>query len=219
MQHNILRTFDIVKIYFSYKDGRGLNKKELVKVRYTDQKSAYFVGKIPANYAKPKWRTKAIISVYTLDGVYFTEQIIREVNCSLEELLYKVDLPKTWNFKQLRAGTRKRISLPFKIVFADEAVIQAKTFDLSIGGFSFECEKSNLTTVQKNFPAKCSIQFPNSAIINFPDGLFEATVKYVRQKAIVDEYDKEGYQVYSFKFLKITPDERMVLKNFLLKIE
>ena len=189
MQHNILKTSEIVKIFFNYTDGKGITRKELVKVRYMDHRSVYFVGRIPSSFTKPKWRAKANVVVYTPEGIYYTEQIIRDVTCSLNDVLYKVDLPKTWNFKQLRAGSRKKVALPAKIIFADEFCLEAQTLDLSVGGFAIESSKGFLTSVQKNFPAKCLLQFPQSAIINFPDGLLNTEIKFVREKAIIDEFE------------------------------
>ena len=218
MQQNILKTSEISKIYFNFVDGKGIKRKELVTVRYMDKNSCYFKGQLIANFNKPRWRAKADVIVYTSEGIYYTQQIIRDVTFSLNEILYKIDLPKTWNFKQLRAGSRKKVSLPVRVVFADEVCIDSETLDLSVGGFAFESGK-NLTTVQKNFPAKCTIEFPNDAIINFPDSKLETEIKYVRQKEITDEYDKEGWHIYSFKFTKLSPDENMILKNFLLKID
>ena len=130
MQQNILKTSEISKSYFNFVDGKGIKRKELVTVRYMDKNSCYFKVQIIANFNKPRWRAKADVIVYTPEGLYYTQQIIRDVSFSLNEILYKIDLPKTWNFKQLRAGSRKKVSLPVRVVFADEVCIESETLDL-----------------------------------------------------------------------------------------
>lgn len=217
MQQNILRTSEVAKIFFIYNDGRGLKKKQLVKLQYMDTKRCYFCLKNVKDFNKPKWRTKADIFVYTSDGIYHSQQIIRDASYTHGDILFEVDLPKTWNFKQMRAGTRKKISLPVTIKFTDEAILNSTTLDLSIGGFSFETNQI-LSNVHKALPASCKLEFPKDLIVNFPDATLETEIKFVRSKAIVDEYEKEGWHLYSFKFTKLSPDELMVLKTFLMKI-
>lgn len=183
-----------------------------------DNKSCYFVGPTIMNFTKPKWRAKTDIIVYTPDGVYSANVIIRETDFSLNNIFYKVDIPKTWKFIQLRTGSRKQISLPIKIKFNDGLEIEGKTFDLSIGGFSF-ISNQNLSTVHTRFGCNCQIQFPQDTTINFPNGLLETDAKYVRSKAIVDSYELEGHKLLCFKFVNLSPDYTMILKHFLLKME
>ena len=63
MQQNILRSSDVTKIYFTYTDGKGFNRKEEVTIKYMDKKSCYFVGATISNFSKPKWRAKAKIII------------------------------------------------------------------------------------------------------------------------------------------------------------
>ncbi len=217
MQQEILKSGLISKIVFIYVNGVGLKKREVVTLGYMDKKYCYFKSSNTLNFHKPKWRTKADIIAYTPEGVYETKVIIRDATYSQSEILFEVDIPKTWNFKQLRAGSRKKVELPLKIKFPDSVEIEGTTKEMSIGGFSI-LAKHNLTSVQKSFPSVCNIQFPKELLINFPDGQLETEVKYVRHKAITDEYDLDGYSVISFKFLKLTEDQKMVLKSYLMKL-
>lgn len=217
MQQEFLRSGLISKIIFIYVNGAGLKKKEVVELAYMDKKYCYFRATNTLNFQKPKWRAKADIIAYTPEGVYETNVIIRETTYSQSEILFEVDIPKTWNFKQLRAGSRKPVELPLNIMFADNVEIEGVTKEISIGGFSLLI-KHNLTSVQKSFPSKCSIQFPKDLILNFPDGVLNTEIKYVRHKTVTDEYDYEGYSVVSFKFLKLTEDQKMIMKAYLMKL-
>ena len=98
MQQNILRSSNVTKIYFVFTDGKGIERKENVTIKYMDKKNCYFVGKSINSFSKPKWRTKAKIIIYTPEGVYHTEEIIHDVTFSFQEMLYKVDVPKIWHF-------------------------------------------------------------------------------------------------------------------------
>lgn len=218
MQQNILKTSNVTKIYLIFVDGKNHRRKEEVRVRYMDNKSCYFVGSTIINFTKPRWRAKTDIIVYTPDGVYSANVIIRDTDFSLNNIFYKVDIPKTWKFTQLRAGSRKEVKLPLKVKFNDGLEIEGETLDLSVGGFSF-ISNQNLSTLHTRFACNCQIQFPNDTLLNFPDGLLETEAKYVRSKAIVDDYEMEGYKILCFKFLNLSPDYTMILKNFLMKIE
>ena len=204
MQQNILKNSDITKIYFAYTDGKKNNRKENVQIRYMDTKSCYFVGPSIPNFSKPGWRAKAKIIVYTPEGVYQSEVIIRDITFTFQELMYKIDIPKLWSFKQLRTGTRKQVELPVKIKFSDGAEIESD---------------KNLTTVHKSFPVECIISFPNDGYINFPDGKLIASAKYVRTKTVqIDELGNlEVYHI--FKFMSISADQSLILKNYLLKLD
>jgi len=218
MQQNILKASNVTKIFLKFVDGKKCNRKEAVKLRYMDSKSCYFAGQTIINFAKPKWRAKAEIIVYTPDGVYSAVVIMRETDFSLNNILYKVDIPKIWKFTQLRAGSRKKVSLPISIKFNDGLEIKNETFDLSIGGFSI-LSNQELTTIHTRFACTCRIQFPNDAIINFPEGILETDAMYVRQKPIKDNYELRDYKMLCFRFKKLSADDTMIIKNFLMKIE
>ena len=89
MQKNILKTSDVTKIYLNFTDGKNHRRREEVKLRYIDNKSCYFVGPTIINFTKPKWRAKTDIIVYTPDGVYSANVIIRETNFSLNNIFYR----------------------------------------------------------------------------------------------------------------------------------
>ena len=218
MQQNILKASNVTKIYLTYVDGKNYRKKEEVKLRYIDNKSCYFVGPTIINFNKPRWRTKTDIVVYTPDGVYTATVILRDAEFNLNNIYYKVDVPKTWKYTQLRAGSRKEVKLPLKLKFNDGLEIDGETLDLSVGGFSF-VSRQELSTVHMRFACNCQMFFPKDMTINFPDGILEVDAKYVRSKAITDNYELEGHKVLSFKFLNLTTDYEMIIKNFLMKIE
>lgn len=218
MQENILKTSNVTKIYLDFYDGKNRHIKEEVTVRYMDSKFCYLVGGIPINFNKPKWRAKANIIVYTTDGIYKTTVIIRDINFSLSDVVYRLDLPKKWDFKQLRAGSRKKVALPFKIKFNDDFEINANLHDLSVGGFSF-VGNYNLSTVHTRFACNCKITFPKDSVINFPDGILDNDAIFVRKKPLITEFGLTGEEVYCFKFLNLSPDYVLILKNFLMKIE
>lgn len=218
MQQNILKASGVSKIYFNYVDGKNVRRKEIVKVRYMDNKSCYFVGDIPVNFAKPKWRAKADIVVYTPDGTYSTTVIIRDASLSLREILYRVDIPRTWKYTQMRAGTRKEVKLPVKLKFNDGLEIEAETQDVSIGGFSI-ITNQEFSTMHTRFACNCKVQFPKDSIINFPDGLLDTSCIYVRQRPILDDYELQDHKVVCFRFVNLPTDYSMILKNYLMKID
>ena len=218
MQENILKTPNVTKIFFNYVDGAKYKRKEEVRVRYMDSKSCYFIGSTPSGFSKPKWRTKADIVVYTPEGIYTSTVIIRDTEFSLNNIFYKVDIPKSWKFTQLRAGTRKQVVLPVVIKFNDGLEIEAQTHDLSVGGFSF-IGSQELATIHTRFACNCKIQFPTDAIINFPDGILETDAKFVRQKALKEGYNVDDNKLLCFRFINLSPDKSMILKNYLMKVE
>jgi len=218
MQENILKTSNVTKIFLNYFDGKNIKHKETVKVRYMDNKHCYFSGASLPNFTKPKWRAKADIIVYTPEGIYSATVIIRDTEFSLNNIFYKVDLPKTWKFTQLRSGSRKQFSLPLKLKFNDGLEIETMTYDISVGGFSFHGTQ-DLTTLHKKFACNCQIQFPTDSIINFPDGIFEVDALFVRQKVLKEGYNVGEDKLLCFKFLNISPNDEMIIKNFLMKSE
>lgn len=218
MQQNILKSSNVVKIFLKYADGKGCERKETVKLRYMDQKSCYFAGQTIVNFTKPKWRTKAEIIIYTPDGIYSAVVILRDTEFSLNSMMYKLDIPKTWKFTQLRSGSRKKIELPVNIKFNDGLEINGITNDLSVGGFSV-VSTQELSTIHRRFICTCSIQFSKEAIINFPDGILEADAVFIRQKMLKEGYEQGEQKLLCFKFKDLSADNAMILKNFLIKIE
>lgn len=203
------------KIIIIYVDGNGNKKKEVVTMPYMDNKHCYLRSTNTIGFSKPKWRTKAVVKVYASDGVYDTLLIIRDVSFSFTEVLFEVDVPKKWNVTQLRAGMRKRIELPISITFSDGVTIETKTTEIAIGGFSCILN-SDLTTIQKGFPAKSVIKFPENSNI---DGEIEAEIKYVRQKLVDEEFGPDGDIRYGFKFTNLNSVVREKLKQFLMQLK
>ena len=216
MQENILSSQDVVKLIINYTDGNGLKRKDLVTTHYSDKKRCYFLCSYPTNFKKPRWRAKAEIITYTPGGVYKTTTIIRDASISKGQLMIEVDLPKTWEFKQLRAGTRKNIKLPVKITFADENKLETKTEELSVSGFSL-ISNIKLTTTQMGFLSNCSILIPEEDGTWFENNKLEASIKYIRQIPITGIYSLENHYKYSFKFVRLTAEQTMILKKYILQ--
>lgn len=216
MQNNILRDSNIAKIYIIYTLPNGIKKKVNVKFRYMGNKECYFAGAILPNFVKPKRKSPMEIIVYTSDGVYKANVKILDTSMSLNEIMYQAELPKTWAFTQLRQGSRKNISLPGSLKFNDGYEVQFETFDLSVGGFSF-LTTEKISTIYQRFSAIGTLEFPAELIMNYPDRKLVTEVKFVRNK---DEIEGEfGKTFYALKFVQLTPDETMILKNYLLSLE
>jgi hypothetical protein len=115
MQENILRTVKIIKVFLDFNDGKGIHRKENVILRSMDSAYCVFAGPAPAGFKKPGWWTKANIIVYSTSGIYKASAIIKDTNIALNNVTYKLELPKKWEHKQLRAGMRKRVNSPVKI--------------------------------------------------------------------------------------------------------
>jgi len=218
MTHKILKNPNILKIFLIFQDGKNNKRKESVKIKYIDEKHCYFTGESIQNFSKPKWRAKADIIIYTPNGTYSANVIIRDTSFSLKEMMYKLDIPKEWKHTQLRAGSRKAILLPIVITFSDDTEIQTETFDISVSGFSI-LDKQVLNSIQTRFPCSCSIQFPVSTIINFPEGILTTSAKYIREKPIIDNFELRDHKQLCFKFTALSPEESLILKNFLMSIE
>lgn len=216
MQQNILRDSNITKIYLIYINQNGIKKKEAVKLRFMDNKECYFAANAPINFVKPKKKTQADINVYTTDGIYKTKVTIYDSNLSLREVLYNVSIPKTWDFVQLRGSTRKLVELPVKINFNDGFEISAKTFDVSLGGVAFFSDKT-FSSIYKKISGILTLEIPKTEIINFPDGKMVVEAKFVREKSEIE--DHYGEYLYIFRFMNLSKDDELILKNFLMKID
>lgn len=216
MQHNILRESNITKIYLIYTVQNGLKKKVNAKLRYMGDKECYFAGAVIPNFVKPKRKSPVDIFVYTTDGIYRATVKMLDTTLNLNEIMYQLEIPKTWNFTQLRQGSRKNVELPGSIKFNDGHEITFETFDLSIGGFSFLTEEK-ISTIYQRFSAIGTLEFPAELLLNYPDRKLVTEVKFVRNK---DDIEGEfGKTFYALKFVKLTPDESMILKNYLMGLE
>lgn len=215
MQQNILRSSNITKIYLIYVNPQNARKREMVTLRFMDKKECYFVGKYIPNFVKPKKKTPAEIQVFTPDGVYKTNINIFDSNVSLDEVLYIVSIPQKWDFIQLRKSTRKEVALPFSIKFNDGFEINGNTYDLATGGISF-WTKERLSSIYQKISCILTLKLPDNTIINFAEGQLTTEAKFVREKEDLDYHP--GEKLYIFRFVTLSLDDEMVLKNFLIKL-
>lgn len=215
MQHNILRDSNITKIFLIYVHN-GARKREVVSLRFMDNKECYFAAPTPVKFDKPKRKIPAELNVFTSDGVYKTKATLLDTNMSLREVLYEVSIPKSWDFIQLRASSRKVVSLPVSIKFNDGYTINATTYDLSLGGISF-FTKEPISSIYKKVSGILTLELPRETLINFPDGKMTVETKFVREKTDVEEHFGETFVI--FKFIGVVPDDEIVLKNFLIKLD
>ena len=215
MQQNILRDSNITKIYLIYVNKKRKKKRESVKLRFMDKNECYFVADVPPNFSKPKRKIPAELHVYTTDGVYKTKITLIDTNMSLEEVMYEVSIPKTWDFTQLRSSSRKLVKLPVIIKFNDGYEIEAETYDLATGGISF-FSTEQISSIYKKISGILTLRLPKETIINFPDGQMRVETRFVREKTDIENHF--GETLYIFRFINMLPEDDMVLKNFLIKL-
>ncbi|MCQ2740309.1 MAG: PilZ domain-containing protein [bacterium] len=211
---NVLKDSGLVKVYINYYTDKKIRKKIQVNVRYMDFKSCYFVSSVPPLFEKPKHKSIIDITAYTSDGVYTSQVKSLGVDVTLYEVLFETTIPQNWKFIQLRKGTRKEVALPLSIKFDDGFEITATTFDLSVGGVSFD-SYDNISTLYQRLNGELTLQLPNNLYMNFPDGKMICNSQFVRVK----ENKLDGTKRWVFKFTNLTSDEIMILQNYLLKID
>lgn len=215
MQQNILRDSNITKIYLIYVNTLGAKKRESVKLRFMDKNECYFAADVSPNFSKPKRKIPAELHVYTTDGVYKTKITLIDTNMSLEEVMYEVSIPKTWDYTQLRSSSRKLVKLPVIIKFNDGYEIEAETYDLATGGISF-FSTEQISSIYKKISGILTLRLPKETIINFPDGQMRVETRFVREKTDIENHF--GETLYIFRFINMLPEDDMVLKNFLIKL-
>lgn len=214
MQQNILKDSNITKIYLIYVEN-GSRKRISVSLRFMDNKECYFASSTIVNFQKPKKKIDAELNVYTSDGVYKTKVKLLDSNVSLRDIMFEVSVPKTWDYMQLRKSSRKIVELPLVIQFNDGYTLEAKSYDLSLGGISF-FSKEEINSIYKKISGILSFELPKNTIINFPDGKLTTEAKFVREvKDIEFHFDEK---LYIFKFLSVSPEDSEILKNFLIKL-
>ncbi len=216
MQYNILRQPGIAKIFVIYLEQNGVKKRLAVSLRYMGDKDCYFAGEVYANFIKPKNKTKVDIMVYTIDGCYKSTVKLLDATAGLHEVLYQLELPKVWNFIQLRSGTRKLVKLPGVLKFNDGAEFAFDTYDMAIGGFSFY-SATPISNNYQRFTCSCSIEFPSDMIMSFPDRKLNIDVKFVRTKEDVNAVSERFF--YALKFVSLSSESKIILKNYLLGLE
>lgn len=216
MRENILRETTITKIFLNYITDNGAKKKDLVSLKFMDSRECYFSAAVPANIQKPKRRSQAEIVVYTSDGVYKTTVTVNDANFSLSEIIYQTTVPQKWDFVQLRSSSRKHIFLKGNLKFNDGFEINFDTYDLAIGGLAFLSD-DRVSSIYQRFTCILTLEFPSHLIMNFPDKKLITEAKIVREKENVE--GEFGKILYGVKFIKLTSDESLILKNYLLSVE
>jgi len=214
MQQNILRDSNVTKIYLAYSD-KGLKKKLLVNLRFMDNKECYFAIPFKAGFEKPKRKTAAELMVYTTDGIYKSSVSIMDTNLSIQDMLFQVTIPTTWNFIQLRQSSRKVISVPVNIKYNDGYKISAKSYDLAVGGVSIYSEE-RFSSIYKSLPCIVELELPGGSYINIGGMKIVAEGKFIREKEGTDEY--YGKFLYVFRFTCKKNEEKEVLKNYLIAL-
>ncbi|MCQ2753737.1 MAG: PilZ domain-containing protein [bacterium] len=213
MNDNILRTKDCVKIYINYVNSKGLGRKKQVTVRYVDLSTCYLTMPLPSDVERPKPKSKAELVVYTTDGVYNSEVVLLGTEVTLNEFFYEVSLPKTWNYKQLRNGSRKDVELPLTLKFDDGFEVTATSTDLSVGGLSFKTEQ-RISTIYHKLKCQLTLQLPKDLLINFADGKFICSASFVRLRENFETNEK----IYAFQFLNVSKEDSEILQNYLLHL-
>ena len=216
MQTNILRDSNVTKIFLIYVNN-GSRKREAVKLRFMDNRTCLFAATMPVNFVKPKRKTPADIYVYTPDGVYRAKVSILGANLSFNDLLYEVSIPKRWEFIQLRTSSRKQAQLPLTVKYNDGFTIHATSYDLSMGGISY-ISTQELSSIYKKITGILTVEFPSNSVINFPDGKLTVETKFVREKDVADSYH-ENEHLNVFRFIGLSSEDEMILKQYLIKLD
>lgn len=214
LQSNILRDSSVVKINLLYMVS-GVRKRQQVKMRFMDAKECYFAMPNDLNFVAPKKRTNIEIAVYTPDGVYKSNVTLMDTIVSQHEILFSVSIPYIWKLSQMRQSSRKQVELPITIKYNDGFELQETSHDISLGGVSFLTLKK-LPSIYKQLTSVLSLKLPDGSIINFANGKMSVEARYQREKEAGGYYGEQT--MYVFKFLTMTNDDILVLKNFLLRI-
>lgn len=212
MQQNILKNSSITKIYLTYTCDEQ-KRKEVVSLRFMDKKVCYFASPTPAKFNKPKKKTPAELSIYTTEGVYRAKVTIIDCNMALRDVMFEVTVPLQYDYVQLRASSRKIITMPVTIKWNDDYSISAMTHDIALGGISLHYV-GQISSIYKKLPAVLELEFPENDMITFPERKLVVNTKFVRE-ATCPEYYEEG-QLYIFKFVNMPNNDETVLKNFLI---
>ena len=216
MQQNVLKDNNVVKIILVYTVS-GIRKRQQVKLRFMDRKEAFFSAP-NKSFIKPKNKTNVEIACYTPDGVYRSNVTLNDTIQSMNEVLFSVSIPYMWRLSQMRASSRKKTELPVSIKFNDGFEISANTSDVSLGGVSFYTSQP-VPSIYKQLTGVLSLKLPKETVINFPNGQMKCEARYQREKEADDFFGIEARMMYVFKFLTMTNDDIVVLKNYLLRLE
>ena len=216
MQENILRDSLVTHIFLSYMEA-GKKQVVRVKLRFIDNRQAYFSAPPPINFVKTKRKTPAEIKVFTVDGVYKTDIFINDTQVNLTEVLFEVSVPKLWEYVQQRSSSRNRVSLPVKIKYNDGFEIETATFDIALGGIAFY-SRDAISSIYKKLPAVLTMELPKSMWIKNPDCKIVVETCFVRER--IEEEDEEHFHqfLYSYKFVNLPKDAENTLRELLLQI-
>jgi c-di-GMP-binding flagellar brake protein YcgR len=212
MNGNILRHGDITKMYLIYITPQTLKKKVEVKLRFSEKEEIYLTSSIPVNFTKPKERSSAEIIVYTTDGVYKTDVQLFDANIVLNDVMYKLKTPKSWNYIQLRNSSRKRIPLNGTLKYNDGKEITFETYDVALGGVSFYMN-AQIQNIYQQLPGTVTINLPKEA----SGAKIETEGRIIRSKFGEEEY--LGQVFYVIRFASLTNEQIILLKQFLMSIE
>lgn len=212
MQENILRNSNLAAIYLVYKDTE--KHKFSVNLRFMDTKECYLTTAMQMDFVKPKKNTLVEIFVYSSDGVYKSEVKIADVLTSLNEIVFIVNLPKKWDYTQVRNSSRKQYSLPFKIKYNDGYEISGNTYDISVGGISFMLENP-IPSLYTKVNGSIEFTLPSNSAYVVEQTEILTDVKFLR--TITPDYTADKYYVY--KFLNLPKDKAEKIKNFLIYLD
>lgn len=215
MQYNILKKTDATKICLQYTEN-GLRKKFLVMLKFMDTKECYFATDLPINFKKPKKKTDADLTVYTVDGIYKTSVQILDCTVSLQDIMFEVTIPLNWNYSQLRNSTRKKVELPVNIKFDDGFELKSTSIDLALGGVAVR-HKGMISSIYKRLTGTLTIELPKESDIDLPDSKLIAEAKFVRE--ITNKNNSDNGSFYVFKFIKLSDKQLYMLTNYLIKLD
>ncbi len=214
MHENILRDSLVTKIFISYTEG---SKKQVMrlKLRFMDNKQAYFSAVTPENYEKPNKKLPAEIKIYTVDGVYKTDVTINDASVTYSEIFFEVSLPKVYEFIQHRSSSRNRTELPVNIKYNDGFEINATTYDLAIGGLAFY-SKEQFSSIYKKLPAILTLTLPTTIWTKAEEPKIVVETVFVRERQEDSDEEHFGEHLFSYKFVNLPKEAEKTLKNFLI---
>jgi len=214
MNENILRDSLVTKIFISYTEG---SKKQVMrlKLKFMDNRQAYFSAVTPEIYEKPKRKTPAEIKIYTVDGIYRTDVMINDTSATLNEIFFEVSLPKIYEFIQHRSSSRNRTELPVNIKYNDGFEIDATTYDLAIGGLAFY-SKNQFSSIYKKLPAILTLSLPTTIWTKAEDPKIIVETVFVRETQEQNDEEHFGQYLYSYKFINLPKETENTLKKFLI---
>ena len=214
MNMNVLNDSNIIKISVSYIEQDGVKRIFTVKKHYLEEGYCFFI--IDSFWFKPKlaWRTKLEIKVYTALGVFVAKSIIKEIDFVSSQLMIEAAIPKKWECRQLRFGTRKIAHIPFKIKDNNGELLSGITNQVSVTGLTFM-----LAFVRNDLimPSELVCELDLSSVNPSFSDVMELVIKYVRHEQISKEDNETGI-FYAYKFTRIMPLQKQILRELLFNL-